>query len=139
MNVAKIVIWANFIVLLVFSCTPKLSPLSLDQEKMMVRISEIEIDSNYLEEYNKILMEEAAASVKLEEGVIAIFPLYQVGDPTQVRILEIYKDTASYKSHLQTPHFKHYKTSTLKMVKSLKLIDMKSLDSASIKLIFEKM
>ena len=139
MNLAKIVIWANFIVLLVFSCTPKLSPPFLDQEKMMVRISEIEIDSNYLDEYNKILMEEAVASVQLEEGVIAIFPMYQVDDPTQVRILELYKNDASYKSHLQTPHFKHYKSSTLHMVKSLKLIDMKSLDNASIKLIFEKM
>ena len=82
MNLIKTVIWANLMGLLLVSCTPKLSPPSLDQEKMMVRISEIEIDSNYLEEYNKILMEEAAASVKLEEGVIAIFPLYQVDDPT---------------------------------------------------------
>lgn len=139
MNLIKTVIWANLMVLLLVSCTPKLSPPSLDQEKMMVRISEIEIDSNYLDAYNKILMEEAAASVKLEEGVIAIFPMYQVDNPTQVRILEIYKNDASYKSHLQTPHFKHYKTSTLHMVKSLKLIDMKSLDSASMKLIFEKM
>ncbi len=139
MNLIKTVIWANLMGLLLVSCTPKLSPPSLDQEKMMVRISEIEIDSNYLDDYNKILMEEAAASVQLEAGVIAIFPMFQVDNPTQVRILEIYKNDASYKSHLQTPHFKHYKTSTLHMVKSLKLIDMQLLDSASMKLIFEKM
>ncbi len=138
MNLIKTVIWANLIVLLLVSCTPKLSPPSLDQEKMMVRISEIEIDSNYLDDYNKILKEEAAASVQLEAGVIAIFPMYHVDNPTQIRILEIYKNDASYKAHLQTPHFKHYKSSTLHMVKSLKLIDMKSLDSASMKLIFEK-
>lgn len=43
------------------------------QDRMMVRLSEIEIDSAFLDEYKDILKEESAASVKLEPGVIAIF------------------------------------------------------------------
>jgi quinol monooxygenase YgiN len=43
--------------------------------------------------------------------------------PSQVRILEVYKDQAAYESHLQTPHFKKYKAETRGMVKSLKLIE----------------
>ena len=78
---------------------------SAQKEEMMVRISEIEIHSNYLEEYKDILKEEAEASVKLEPGVISIFPMYQQGDPTQVRILEIYASREAYESHLKTPHF----------------------------------
>jgi 4-carboxymuconolactone decarboxylase len=106
---------------------------------MMVRISEIEIVPEYLEEYNAILKEEAAASVKIEPGVIAIFPMYQKEKSTQLRIVEIYANKAAYQSHLQTPHFQHYKTTTLKMVKSLKLVDMESLDSETMRGIFKKL
>ena len=57
---------------------------------MLVRISEIQIHLEHLDEYNAILKEEAEASVRLEPGVISIFPMYQKGNPTEVRILEIY-------------------------------------------------
>ena len=106
---------------------------------MMIRISEIEIDSNYLKEYNAILQEESRASVQLEAGVIAIYPLYQKENPTQIRILEIYANREAYEAHLKTPHFQKYKTTTLKMVKSLKLVDMDNIDSQTMADIFRKM
>lgn len=109
------------------------------EEGMMVRISEIEIMPEFLEEYNSILKEEAAASVKIEPGVIAIFPMSYKESPTQIRIIEIYANKAAYQSHLQTPHFQHYKTTTLKMVKSLKLLDMESLDKETMLRIFKKL
>jgi len=108
------------------------------ENDMMVRISEIEIVPEFLEEYKSILKEEASASVKLEKGVIAIFPMYEHKNPTQIRIIEIYANKEAYQFHLQTPHFQHYKTSTLKMVKSLNLIDMESLDRETMSLIFNK-
>src|SRR5215207_7408247 len=97
---------------------------------MLVRISEIEIHANHLEEYKAILKEEAEASVRLEPGVISIFPMYKKEKPTEVRILEIYASREAYESHLKTPHFQKYKTTTLKMVKSLKLVDMEVMDAA---------
>jgi len=106
---------------------------------MIVRISEIEIVPEYLEEYKSILKQEAAASIKIEPGVIAIFPMYQQKNSTQIRIVEIYADKAAYQSHIKTPHFQHYKTSTLKMVKSLKLVDMKNLDTETMLEIFKKL
>ena len=109
------------------------------QQEMMVRISEIEILPQHLEEYKAILKEEAEASVRLEEGVIAIFPMFQKDNPTQVRILEMYKDNEAYQSHLKTEHFLKYKTMTLQMVKSLKLVDMDALDMETAVQIFNKM
>ena len=109
------------------------------QQEMMIRISEIEIHPQYLEEYKTILKYESEASVRLEDGVIAIFPLFQKDMPTQVRILEIYKDQQAYQSHLKTEHFLKYKTNTLPMVKSLKLVDMDALDLDAAKQIFKKM
>jgi len=108
-------------------------------EDMMVRISEIEILPEYLQEYNAILKEEASASVKLEPGVIAIFPMFKNETPTEIRIVEMYANKAAYQSHLKTPHFQHYKTNTLKMVKTLKLVDMKSMDKKMMLQMFKKL
>jgi len=115
------------------------SNISAQSKDMMIRISEIEIDSSYLKQYNKILQEESRASVLLEPGVIAIYPMYQKESPTQIRILEIYANRKAYESHLKTPHFQKYKTSTLKMVKSLKLVDMNNIDAGTMADIFRKM
>ena len=109
------------------------------EKDMMVRISEIEILPEYLEDYKSILRQEAAASVKIEPGVIAIFPMFQQKNPTEVRIIEIYANKAAYHSHLRTPHFQHYKTTTLKMVKTLKLVDMNSLDNETMLEVFSKL
>ena len=108
------------------------------QTEIMVRISEIEIVSSYLDEYKEILKEEAAASVRLEPGVIAIFPMYQKENPTQVRILELYANREAYESHLKTSHFQRYKSTTLKMVKSLKLVDMGVVDAEAVSRMFRK-
>jgi quinol monooxygenase YgiN len=115
------------------------STASAQNKEIMIRISEIEIHSNFVEEYKGILKEEAEASVRLEPGVIAIFPMYQQGNPTQVRILEVYASREAYESHLKTPHFQKYKTTTLKMVTSLKLIDMQAIDAETMIEIFKKM
>jgi quinol monooxygenase YgiN len=112
---------------------------SAQTNNMMVRIAEIEIEPAYLDEYKAILQEESAASVKLEPGVISIFPMYQKENPTQIRLLEIYASKAAYEQHLKTPHFQTYKTTTLKMVKALKLVEMEALDPATMPLLFRKL
>ena len=122
------------ITLLFLSCS-----LYAQKSNMMIRISEIEIDSNYLEEYKTILKEESRASVKSEPGVISIYPMYQKDHPTQVRILEIYASREAYESHLKTTHFQKYKSTTLKMVKSLKLIDMDAIDPDTMPGLFRKL
>ena len=108
-------------------------------DNFMVRVAEIEIEDGYIEEYLSILSEEAEASVRLEKGVICIYPMYQAKNPSQIRLLEIYASQEAYEAHLQTPHFKHYKTSTQHMVKSLRLIDMESIDPGSMSQIFRKL
>jgi quinol monooxygenase YgiN len=65
--------------------------------------------------------------------------MFQKENPTEIRILEIYADKKAYESHLQTPHFKTYKTSTLNMVKSLRLIDMEPIDINAMHKIFKKL
>jgi quinol monooxygenase YgiN len=111
----------------------------IQSNDMMIRIAEIGIDADYLDEYIAILQEESEASVRLEAGVIAIYPMFQKDNPTEIRILEIYGNKEAYEAHLQTPHFKKYKTNTLHMVKSLKLIELEAIDHESMPLIFNKL
>lgn len=112
--------------------------ISAQKKDMMVRIAEIEIYPEHLSQYKVILKEESAASVKLEPGVLAIFPMYQKSDSTQIRIIEIYNDKDAYQAHLKTPHFQKYKTTTTKMVKALKLVEMNTIDPESMKFLFRK-
>ncbi|SES66313.1 Quinol monooxygenase YgiN [Draconibacterium orientale] len=133
-------IYLTLLIALTFNCSAQENQKkeNINMDKMMIRISEIEIEPEYLNEYLSILKEEARASVELEPGVISIYPMFQKENPNEIRILEIYTDKKAYENHLQTPHFKHYKTTTLKMVKSLELIDMSAIDEQTMPKIFKK-
>ncbi len=104
----------------------------------LVRIAEIEVIPEYWEEYKEILLYGARESVEKEEGVISIFPMEIQAEKYKIRILEIYRDQKAYDDHIKSEHFQHYKTSTLKMIKELKLVDMNALDVSLIKKIFIK-
>ena len=89
----------------------------------LVRIAELEIDPGQLPAYRDALKEEVATSIRLESGVLKLYAVSVKDQPSQIRILEVYRDQAAYESHLQTSHFKKYKAETQGMVKSLKLIE----------------
>jgi quinol monooxygenase YgiN len=89
----------------------------------IVRLAELQIDPSQLEKYKAALREEIEMSIRLEPGVITLYAVSVKGDPAQIRIFEMYADAAAYEAHLQTPHFKKYKTSTQGMVKSLVLVE----------------
>ncbi|MFL6575578.1 MAG: putative quinol monooxygenase [Povalibacter sp.] len=94
-------------------------------EPPMVRIAEIEIDPQQLEAYKAVLAEEQEASVRLEPGVLMLHSVAIADSPTSIRLLEVYASRAAYEAHVKAPHFVKYKTSTEKMVRSLKLIETK--------------
>src|SRR5215475_4881902 len=89
----------------------------------LVRIAVLEIDPSQLPAYRDALKEEVATSIRAEPGVLKLYAVSVRDQPSQIRILEVYRDQAAYESHLQTPHFKKYKAETQGMVKSLKLIE----------------
>ena len=89
----------------------------------IVRLAEIEVVPEYLEEYLVYAKEVGETSVKVEPSVLTLFSMQTKENPCKIYILEIYADKEAYQSHLQTAHFKKYKEGTVKMVKSLKLID----------------
>lgn len=100
----------------------KPTPAMVAPSTMMVRLAVIGIDPARIDAYKAILREEQAASVRLEPGVLMLHSVQLAGDPTQVRLLEVYASRAAYEAHIRSPHFLKYKTATETMVTSLELL-----------------
>ena len=89
---------------------------------LYVQEAEIEIDPGQLESYKAAVAEHIETATRVEPGIIALYAVSENDNPTRVRVFEIYRDQDAYRSHLETAHFKTYKATVEKMVRSLKLI-----------------
>ncbi len=98
----------------------------------IVRLAEIEVYPEKLNEYMEYAKEVGTVSMASEPGVIGLFSMQDKADPNKVYILEVYADREAYQAHLQTAHFKKYKEGTAEMVKSLKLIDTNPMITATL-------
>lgn len=117
---------------------PLQQPCTKPDSTMIVRISEIEVYPEYLDKYLDFAHNVGATSVREEPGVICIYPMQQLRDSCQIRILEIYASQEAYQHHIKTAHFQTYKQGTLHMVKHLDLVDMRQMAPENLPLIFNK-
>jgi len=97
------------------------------QDKRVIRVARITIDSAYIEQYNAAIHEQIEAAVRVEPGVLMLYAVHDKKDATHITVFEIYADSDAYQRHLQTPHFKKYKTGTQHMVKTLELTDVEAI------------
>ena len=97
-------------------------------KNQVVRLAKLVIDSAQLDNYKALLKEGVETAVRVEPGVKTLYAVSEKDNPTHFTILEIYADSAAYKSHIQTPHFLKYKTGTKDMVKSLELVEVVPLE-----------
>lgn len=88
-----------------------------------MRIAKLQIDTAQLESYKTALKEEIETSIRVELGILTLYAVADKDNPNQITVFEMYVDENTYEAHLETPHFKKYKSTTLEMVKSLELID----------------
>src|ERR1700729_2919863 len=81
----------------------------------LVRIAELEVDPAQLTAYRTALQEEIATSIRVEPGVLTLYAVSVKDHPAQIRLFEIYANVAAYEAHLQSRHFKKYKSHTARM------------------------
>jgi quinol monooxygenase YgiN len=98
------------------------SVVAADVQRLYVQEAEIEIDPAQLDAYNAAVTEHIETAARAEPGVIALYAVSERDNPARVRVFEIYRDLNAYRSHLGTVHFRKYKATVEKMVRSLKLI-----------------
>jgi quinol monooxygenase YgiN len=93
----------------------------------LVRLAELEIVPAQLDAYKAALHEEIETSIRVEPGVLTLYAVTVKGQPNQVRLFEMYASPDAYQAHLQSEHFKKYKSVTATMVKSLRLVETEPL------------
>jgi quinol monooxygenase YgiN len=93
-----------------------------EMQGQYIQVAEIEIDPAQLEDYKAAVKEHIETAVRVEPGVLVLYAVSERDNPAQVKVFEIYRNADAYKSHLESAHFKKYKATTEKMVKSLRLI-----------------
>lgn len=97
----------------------------------IVRLSKIEVHSEYLEEYVKCAIEVGEISLRTEPGVLTMYAVAEKENACKITILETYASQKAYKSHIASAHFQKYKQETLHMVKALVLSDQTPLNPLS--------
>ena len=98
--------------------------LSAQEGTTYMRIAKITVDSTRLGEFQAALKEQMQSALSIEKGVLAYSAVQERKNPSNITILETYASTEAYQVHIQTEHFKKYKTAVVDMVKQLELIDV---------------
>jgi quinol monooxygenase YgiN len=111
-------------VLLTTALTFLQNEVSAQEDCRKIRIANIVVDSAYLDAYKAALAEHAKVAVRVEPGVLALQAVFDKAHPNKVTVFELYATEKAYHLHLKTPHFLKYKNGTLKMVKSLELVEV---------------
>jgi quinol monooxygenase YgiN len=93
------------------------------QNSLVVRMAKLKIDSLQIDSYKAALKSEIETSVRVEPGVIKLYAVAEKENPTHITIFELYADQLAYETHIKTPHFKKYKSTTKDMVRSLELVE----------------
>lgn len=110
------------------------SQLSIMCEKLpmshdgIIRLSKVEVEPEYLDEYIKFATEVGEISLRTEPGVLTMYAMQEKENPCNITILETYASQEAYRSHIASVHFQKYKQGTLHMVKNLQLLDQKVLN-----------
>lgn len=98
------------------------------QSDGIVRLSKIQVNPDYLDEYREYAMEVGAISLETEPGVLTMYAVADKDNPCNITILETYASQEAYRSHIASEHFRKYKQGTLHMVDSLLLDDVTPLN-----------
>jgi quinol monooxygenase YgiN len=93
-------------------------------EELYIRLIKIELDSNAVENFDKLGNKVMLPGIKNEPGILVMYAVAEKENPTRVSILEVYENLSAYSQHIETPHYLQYKEAAKALVKSLKFIDV---------------
>lgn len=102
-----------------------LGPPALAQEAQgpFVCLADLEIDPAKWEGFKAAAREHTEATLRMEQGVLALHTAAEKGKPARVRVFEIYTDESAYQAHLRTPHSQRFRSATAKMVLARRMYD----------------
>lgn len=120
----KIAKYLTYLFILITMILLNIQTAAAQKDARKFRIARIEVFPRYVDQYKTAPAEHAKTAVQAEPGVLTLQAVYDQANPAQVMVFEVYASEAAYQMHLKTSHFLKYKNGTLKMVKSLELIEV---------------
>jgi quinol monooxygenase YgiN len=99
-----------------------LCPSALAQAAF-VRLADIEVDPRHLESFKAAAREHGEATMRVEPGALALHAVAEKENASRIRVFEMYTDANAYRAHLQTPHFKQFRTTTDNSVRARELFE----------------
>ena len=92
--------------------------------QMRTKLVKVEVNPQDNQQFAQIITSEMAQSLKVEDGVIAMYAATEQAQPNKWLFFEIYASDAAYEAHRQTPHFNDYLKQTEKMVVDKQMIEI---------------
>ncbi|UOO81071.1 antibiotic biosynthesis monooxygenase [Uruburuella testudinis] len=103
----------------------KTAPLRLT-ENMQVNLVTVTLKPEAAAAFAAVVLPEMAQSLKVEDGVLAMYAATDQAEPLKWYFLEIYADAQAYQQHRNTPHFQDYLARTADMSTDKAFIPIKA-------------
>ncbi|WP_150539795.1 putative quinol monooxygenase [Actinobacillus vicugnae] len=81
----------------------------------------VEVKPEHNSAFHQIVRDEMVQSLKVEEGVLAIYAATEKDNPNRWYFFEIYRNEQAYQQHRNTPHFQTYLNQTAEMLSKNKV------------------
>ena len=85
----------------------------------------VDVKPEFGQAFRSVVLPEMAQSIKLEEGVLAMYAAIDKANPNRWYFYEIYVSEDAYQAHRMTPHFKKYIEQTAEMATHKEAIAIK--------------
>lgn len=92
--------------------------------QMRTKLVKVEVNPQDNQQFAQIITAEMAQSLKVEDGVIAMYAATEQAQPNKWLFFEIYASDAAYEDHRKTPHFNDYLKQTEKMVVDKQMLEI---------------
>ncbi|MBN6070214.1 antibiotic biosynthesis monooxygenase [Aggregatibacter actinomycetemcomitans] len=84
----------------------------------------VEVKPSENDKFKAIVLPEMTQSLKVEDGVIAMYAATAQENPNKWMFFEIYANDDAYAAHRETPHFKDYLKQTAEMLVDKQIIEI---------------
>lgn len=84
----------------------------------------VDVKTQFLDAFKEVVVPEMAQSLKVEDGVLAMYAAIDKEKHNRWYFYEIYASKAAYEAHRNTPHFKDYLKQTAEMTTNKEAVNV---------------